>query len=78
MSTTIFKRTKVRNRVSVWVRELRKSMKMTQAEFADALDVSHITITNIENGRTIPTATFARNMCYLFNTDPDKWLQDLK
>lgn len=50
--------------------EIRKSMNMTQKDFAGVLGVSVRTVEAWESGRTNPSPT-ARNLLYLIHRNPD-------
>ena len=50
-------------------REIRKSMKMTQKEFAHVLGVSTRTVESWEAGRSVPSPT-ARNLLFLIHKNP--------
>ena len=54
---------------NVDAREIRKSMEMTQKEFAHVLGVSTRTIESWESGRSVPSPT-ARNLLFLINKNP--------
>jgi transcriptional regulator with XRE-family HTH domain len=43
--------------IGVWLRLMRKSRKLSQAEFASELGVSRITLQNAENGKNITIDT---------------------
>ena len=49
--------------------EIRKSMNMTQKEFAHVLGVSPRTVESWESGRSVPSPT-ARNLMFLISSKP--------
>jgi putative transcriptional regulator len=49
------------------IRELRKGRSLSQAELADALDVSRQTIISIEKGRYVPSLPLALALARYFD-----------
>lgn len=50
------------------IQELRKSMRITQSELADALEVSRQTIISLENGRYNASLILAHKIAQFFGT----------
>ena len=57
------------------LRLLRKSLNLTQQEFADRLGVKRNTIANYETGRNEPVDSVFSLICREFNVNPE-WLRD--
>lgn len=57
------------------LRLLRKSLNLTQQEFADRLSVKRNTIANYETGRNEPVDSVFSLICREFNVNPD-WLRN--
>lgn len=55
------------------LKEVRKSQKLTQADFANKLGVSVNNIINYENGRRIPSSAAIQNIVRTFNVN-ETWL----
>lgn len=56
------------------IKEVRKSVGMTQVEFGEKLGVRGNTITNYETGLRTPTDAVIRSICREFNVNED-WLR---
>lgn len=50
----------VKNEIGQLVRSYRKSQKLTQQQLADQLDLSRITIQNLESGKNFTIDTFLK------------------
>lgn len=57
------------------MREVRKSLKMNQGQFAKELGVSRAHISNMENGNDNPSSSLIKLLCFRFNID-EQWLVD--
>jgi len=55
------------------IRLLRKSLKLTQSEFGEALGTTRDVIGNLEYGRSEPKKAFSDLICTIFNVNSD-WL----
>lgn len=55
------------------LKQIRKNAKMTQQNFAEELGMMRSAYANYEIGRTIPSASFIKLVCYKFNVD-ENWL----
>ena len=49
------------------IAELRKERKLSQAELAEAVDVTRQTIISLEKGSYVPSLLFALNLCEVFD-----------
>ena len=56
------------------IKEIRKSLKLSQKEFGEQLGVSRDVIANIEYGRVEPQPLFVKHLCSTFNVNPI-WLE---
>lgn len=56
------------------IRKLRKSLGMTQQEFADKLGVKPNTLSQYETGRNAPTPAVLQLMCRVFDVN-ENWLR---
>lgn len=56
------------------IRELRKSLNLTLAEFGEKISVSHTTICDIENGKTNINDRIVKLICSEFNVN-EEWLR---
>lgn len=56
------------------LREIRKSLKLTQTEFGNLFGLSHPHISNVENGRDNPSEMFIRFIIEKLNVD-EQWLR---
>ena len=59
--------------VSTRIKQLRKGLGLTQAEFGKKLGVSRDVISNIEYQRVEPKEMFLDHLCYVFQINP-VWL----
>lgn len=57
------------------LKELRKTLKLTQQEFADRLNIKRGAIANYEIGRNVPIDAVVSLICKEFNVNED-WLRD--
>ena len=57
------------------IKEVRKSVGMTQVEFGEKLGVKGNTVTNYETGLRTPTDAVVRSICREFNVNAD-WLRN--
>lgn len=57
------------------IRELRKHLKMTQAEFGERIGVKQVTIAGYENGIRIPSDAIIKAIEREFPVNP-QWLED--
>ena len=56
------------------VKELRKALKLTQDQFAEALNITRSSLSVIEIGKTVVTERNNKVICNKFNVNPD-WLR---
>ena len=56
------------------LKELRKALNMTQAEFAERIGAKRNTITTYEIGRNIPSDPIVHSICVAFNVN-EAWLR---
>ena len=56
------------------IKEIRKSLNMTQTEFAEATGKTRDSISNLELGRVMPDKTFIELVCRKFGID-EVWLR---
>lgn len=56
------------------LKELRKSLKLTQTEFADILHVKQNTVASYESGRIIPSDMVIANICREFKVS-EEWIR---
>lgn len=56
------------------IRELRKSMKLSQTAFGEKLGVSRDVINNLEHGRVVPSDLIINMICAKFGVNED-WLR---
>lgn len=56
------------------VKSIRKELKITQADFANALNISKSTIEKYENGRLIPTDRTISDICRIYAIN-ETWLR---
>ena len=56
------------------IKEIRKSLNMTQTEFAEATGKTRDSISNLELGRVAPDKTFIELVCRKFGVD-EVWLR---
>lgn len=56
------------------IKELRKELKLTQQEFADALSIKRNTVATYEMGRNEPIDAVVSLICKTFNVNED-WLR---
>ena len=56
------------------IRKLRRSLDMTQQEFADRIGIKRNTIANYENGRNDPVDSVVSLICREFNVN-ENWLR---
>ena len=56
------------------IREIRKSLKLSQTAFGEALGVSRDVINNLEQGRVEPSDLIINMMCARFDID-EQWLR---
>lgn len=54
------------------LKQLRNKCKLTQADVADTLNVTHQTVSNWENGKTQPDETVIRDLCKLYQVTPNE------
>lgn len=59
------------------LKEFRKSLNLTQAEFATKCELSRTTITELESGRKQPTLKLIEKIASGTNTDINEWLDNL-
>lgn len=59
------------------LKEFRKSLNLTQAEFATKCELSRTTITELESGRKQPTLKLIEKIASGTNTDINDWLDNL-
>ena len=59
-------------RLRNWIREERQRLGWTQAELADAVEVSRQSINSIERGRYIPSLPLALRFARLFGRTVDE------
>jgi transcriptional regulator with XRE-family HTH domain len=59
--------------VEARLRRIRKSQRLSQAEFGARLGVSRNVIANIEGGRVRPSSVFVDHLCSVFLVNKD-WL----
>lgn len=59
------------------LKEFRKSLDLTQAEFATKCELSRTTITELESGRKQPTLKLIEKIASGTNTDINDWLDNL-
>lgn len=59
------------------LKEFRKSLNLTQAEFATKCELSRTTITELESGRKQPTLKLIEKIANGTNTDINDWLDNL-
>lgn len=71
MDDRVYKHIKIRNYLSDEIYKIRKSNKLTQKEFAKLLNVSLVTISNIENRKCLPTPRLIRDISTKFGEDAD-------
>ena len=57
------------------LKQLRKSLKLTQTAFGEKLGVSIDVIKNLEYSRTTPSEIFINHLCEIYNVNR-KWLND--
>ncbi len=57
------------------IRELRKSLKLTQQEFAERIGSTQNILANYEIGRRNPSSSVINNICKTFNVR-EEWLRD--
>lgn len=57
------------------IKELRKTLGLTQQEFADRIKVKRNTVATYEMGRTTPSDSAVSLICREFNVN-DSWLRD--
>ncbi len=58
------------------IKQIRKTLCLSQGEFGVKLGVSRDVISNIENGRVEPKDVFLKHMCNIFNVDINWLLKD--
>ncbi len=56
------------------IKELRKKLKLTQQEFADAVKVKRNTVATYEMGRSVPSDAAIALICKTFNVN-EEWLR---
>ena len=56
------------------IKELRKSLKMTQNEFGTRIGLTPNTVTNYETGRRVPSNQVIFSICREFNVN-EEWLR---
>jgi transcriptional regulator with XRE-family HTH domain len=61
-----------RSPLNTSLRELRKQRGWTQAEVAEALGVTDLTVRRWELGQTIPSAYHMKKLCDLFEKSPEE------
>lgn len=59
------------------LKEFRKSLNLTQAEFATKCELSRTTITELESGRKQPTLKLIEKIASGTNTNINEWLDNL-
>ena len=57
------------------IRQLRKSIHITQAEFGERIGVKPNTVTGYETGIRVPSETIIREICRQFNVNRE-WLEE--
>ncbi len=57
------------------IRELRKTLNLTQQEFADRLSLKRNTIATYEMGKAIPSDRTINDICNKYNVN-ENWLRD--
>ena len=55
------------SRLANWIHENRRRLKWTQADLADKLGVTVVTISKLENGHAETTLKTLRKLCSLFD-----------
>ncbi|MGN1369536.1 MAG: helix-turn-helix transcriptional regulator [Aristaeellaceae bacterium] len=56
------------------IKQIRKDLGLTQAEFGEALGTSRIAVTTYETGRVVPDKSVQLLICEKFNVNED-WLE---
>lgn len=57
------------------LKELRGNMRLPLREFGEKIDISYVTVSNIETGKRLPTLSILVKYCNLFNIDINKLLK---
>ena len=56
------------------IKDVRKTLKLSQREFGEKLGVSRDVISNVEYGRVRPKELFLRHICKVYNVN-EHWLE---
>ena len=59
--------------INTRIKELRKSLKLTQAEFGDKIGIRHSSLSDIENNNCLVTKRNIISICKVFNVN-EEWL----
>ena len=62
----------------IWLKKIRKSQNLTQYEVAVACDISRTMITEVENGKAMPSPKTAKKIASVLHFDWTKFYEDQK
>lgn len=60
--------------MNIRIKELRKTLELTQIDFANKIGISHGTLSDIENGKSTITERTILTICTIYNVN-EKWLR---